>query len=274
VVFTDPPFVAGGAALCATWLVGGDVIADCHSGAFNDPRWERFATLHRQVLRRCSGLIFHTDEMHEVVMASLEPNPPWAVVVSLFSMVDKNAQRGGASAGRVRATIVVPASHSFDEPIQAILKGAALCPEVEFVITGKAPGSASACAPPNVHFTGWLSEVRYCEEIAACTAMLCLTTRQSTMQNGLVEGLEYSKPVIVSATDTLLRWANDVPGVLPVADHEPATIARAVTTIVERAAEWSDRAAEGFVAASHRFDLELDQLRRHMMPSRGESSTR
>jgi glycosyltransferase involved in cell wall biosynthesis len=227
------------------------------------------------MLRRCAGLIFHTQEMYELAREAVGVGPRWACVVAMFSMRTgrvNSPEDEVVRTGRVNhpenevavPAIVVPASYASDEPIHEILRAAALCPGIAFVFTGKAPPSVVAAAPANVVLTGWLSEAEYSKCVASCAAVLCLTTRSATMQNGLVEALEHGRPAIVSGTDTLRRLAEEIPGIMAIADHAPDTVARAVVTLTSDVQGWRARAASGFSVAAQRFERELADLRDHM----------
>jgi glycosyltransferase involved in cell wall biosynthesis len=52
--------------------------------------------------------------------------------------------------------------------------------------------------PANVHFTGYLPNETYYALLANSQAVLCLTTRDHTMQRGACEALSLGKPIITS----------------------------------------------------------------------------
>jgi glycosyltransferase involved in cell wall biosynthesis len=110
-----------------------------------------------------------------------------------------------------------------------------------------------------VRLTGWLSEQAYHDMIARASAVLCLTTREATMQNGIIEALEHRRPVVTSDTRALTEWAREVPGIVTVG-HDPKALAAAIRSVVEDEATWLRRAEHGQQAAIRRARAELRQL--------------
>jgi hypothetical protein len=62
-----------------------------------------------------------------------------------------------------------------------------------------------AAKPPNVRLTGFLSEGDYVGLLLASDAVMCLTTRDNTMQRGAYEAVYLGRPVITSNFDLLRR---------------------------------------------------------------------
>jgi glycosyltransferase involved in cell wall biosynthesis len=82
-----------------------------------------------------------------------------------------------------------------------VLEAAAGLPEVQFYVTGRkeaAPAGLLARAPSNVHFTGFLPDASYYALLGGSHAVMCLTTRDHTMQRGACEALSLGKPIITS----------------------------------------------------------------------------
>ena len=73
VIFTNPPFVLGALLLAIRSLMHFSLWADCHSGAFNDPRWSRFARGNAAILKRCDGVIFHNSAQASEIPRALSP---------------------------------------------------------------------------------------------------------------------------------------------------------------------------------------------------------
>jgi glycosyltransferase involved in cell wall biosynthesis len=103
--------------------------------------------------------------------------------------------------------VTVVNSWSRDEPIGAILSAAQSLPEVWFNVTGPRAGAKrlTASTPPNVRFTGLLSQASYNGLLASSDAVLCLTTHDNTMQNGACEALTLGTPVVTSDWPILRR---------------------------------------------------------------------
>ena len=60
--------------------------------------------------------------------------------------------------------------------------------------------------PQNVTFTGYLPDEEYYGLMNTCQAVMCLTTRNHTMQRGACEALSMGKPIITSAWPLLLDY--------------------------------------------------------------------
>ncbi len=254
VLFTNPPFLAGLACLVGARLVDAECWADCHSGAYNDPRWTRFASANGAVIRRCHGVVFHNKSL----AAEQNDMTRHSVVLSIYAMTDRAAVADAIE--RPRPLVVAACSYAFDEPVELILATAERLPQIDFALTGNAPAVLRQKAPGNVQFTGWLSEPAYHDVIVGASAVICLTTREATMQNGIIEALEHRRPVITSNTRTLRDWAQAVPGVLTV-EHDPEALTVAIRTIVDNRHSWLRRAEQGQRVAIRRAQAELRQLR-------------
>lgn len=267
VFFTNPPFVSGVACLLAAKVVDAKCWADCHSGAYNDPRWERFRAVNQRVLARCTGVIFHNDRLARQHGSMVRRH----VVVSIYAMVDRRTpgseKRREAGA---RPLVAVICSYGFDEPIGELLEAARMLPQADLAFTGKAPVGLLSDMPSNVRLTGWLSDARYHELLSGAAAVVCMTTREATMQNGLIEALEHARPVLTSNTAALREWARNVPGVLTV-DNDAAAIAGRLEAIIDRQSCWDRRAADGSKAAAIRADAELRRLRQTIVAAKSGS---
>jgi glycosyltransferase involved in cell wall biosynthesis len=209
------------------------------------------------VIRRCHGAVFHNASL----AAEQNAMTRRSAVLSIYSMTDRAAIGDAAAAGeRPRPLVVAACSYAFDEPVDLILATAARLPQIDFALTGPAPAAVRRDAPENVHFTGWLADSDYHDTIVRASAVICLTTRDATMQNGIIEALEHRRPVITSNTQTLRDWAQDVPGVLTV-EHDPAALAVSIRAVVDDRRRWLNDAEQGQRVAIRRASAELCQLR-------------
>ncbi len=195
---------------------------------------------------------------HNAVLASEQGGESRnSVVLTIHAMTNRAATEDDSCASdQSRPLVVAVCSYGFDEPIDLILEASALVPQIDVVMTGRPPAGLSLKAPSNVQFTGWLSEQDYNDAIAKASAIICLTTREATMQNGLVEALEHRRPVITSNTRALREWAKDVPGIVTI-DHTPNELAATITTIAGDREGWRRRATEGQQVALSRAQMEL-----------------
>lgn len=236
VLFTNPPFVAGAVLLLAATPLRFSVWADSHSGAFNDPRWMRFSRLNDWIMRRCAGVIVTNEPLARRVRAS--GSRP--LIVNYPSTHPKQRSATGSY-------LVATLGFQFDEPVDALLKAAGLSPEVRLIMTGAAPADLAKRAPPNCVVTGWLSRADYERTLAEARGVICLTTREDTMQTGAYEALQYGLPMVLSGTGALREFFSD--GVIFVDDHESETLARAVTQL------WRDHEQLSIDALRARSDL-------------------
>jgi glycosyltransferase involved in cell wall biosynthesis len=90
--------------------------------------------------------------------------------------------------------------------LEEILTAAREMPEIDFFITGnkkRARLEVLALASANTHFTDFLPQRSYYGLLGAADAVMCLTTRDNTMQRGACEALSLGKPIITSDTQLL-----------------------------------------------------------------------
>lgn len=217
VVFTNPPVVAGLAVLPLRRLLRLKVWSDSHSGVFNDPKWSRFSRVNAWLTRRCAGVIVTNRVLADRVRN--EGGRP--VIVTLTSSNPRSTQ------GAETATLVAPTTYSFDEPVMELLEAARIAPEVHVTLTGTPPEAVRAAAPPNCHFPGWLSEEEYEALISSSRGVLCLTTRELTLQMAGFEAVEWGVPVLVSGTETLCTWFRHG-GAVIARSHDPAELSTAL----------------------------------------------
>jgi hypothetical protein len=231
IVFTNPPAIAGLALILIARLAGARVWADTHSGAFNDPRWVRFARVNSWVMRRCAGVIV-TNEPLAAEVRSVGGRP---LLLNLVSAGPATRARGEAK------TLLAPLSYSFDEPVRELLAAIAKVPRAHVTLTGRAPGWVVDAAPPNCTVTGWLATEDYERLLSQSAGVICLTNRDLTMQMGAFEALEYGLPILATGTGALRDYL-DQGGVVFVEDHDPATLVDALRSFWRQRARLMDEA--------------------------------
>lgn len=101
----------------------------------------------------------------------------------------------------VAQRVLMPASWFSDEPWQDVLGAAHLLPDVQFVLTGRAPEGLNP--PPNVQLTGYVSDAGYAELVATSSLVLALTTREDTMQRAAYEAVAAGRPIVASGSQAL-----------------------------------------------------------------------
>lgn len=95
-----------------------------------------------------------------------------------------------------------------DEPVAEVVAAARALPDVDIYITGRKAAATIPLdeTPSNVHFTDFLPGERYHSLLASVAAVICLTTRDNTMQLGASEALWLGRPVITSDWPLLRRY--------------------------------------------------------------------
>jgi glycosyltransferase involved in cell wall biosynthesis len=217
-VQSPPSFATWTAALYAT-LARAALVIDVHSDAFERDIWTRPSWLNRLVFRRAAVTIVTARHWAELVQsmggrAVVVPAVPTTLEV-------------GEPPALGDFAIVFVATWATDEPLLAVFEAARLCPDAAFYVTGRPqPERYDLNAiPGNVHLTGFLSEAAYNGLLNHANAVMCLTTRDHTMQNGAAEALYLGTPVITSNWQVLREFFSR--GTIHV-DNSPESIADAV----------------------------------------------
>jgi glycosyltransferase involved in cell wall biosynthesis len=249
VLFTNPPFVAGLVLVLPARILGFRLWSDAHSGAFNDPRWTRFTKANDWVMRRCAGVIVTNERLARLV--SEKGSRP---LILNYPATDFRS--------RIRTDdprLVATLGFQFDEPVGDLLEAARRTPNVRLVLTGPAPESVRAKRPPNCTIPGWLARADYERTLAEARGVVCLTTREDTMQMGAYEALQYALPMVLSGTQALRSFFRR--GVIFVDDHDPATLAAALARLWDEHERLSEEALRGREEALERCAREVEALR-------------
>ncbi len=203
VVFVQsPPSLAVLSVFLYCKMTGAKYLVDAHSTAMLMRIWTRPRWLHRMLLR--GAITTMVTNEHFAGMIQAEGG-------HAFVLRDVPTQFGRPSGYPLQGTfkIVVINTFSDDEPLEAILASARDLPEIDFYVTGNrqhARADILAQAPGNVHFTGFLPDAAYYALLAAADGVMCLTTREHTMQRGACEALSLGKPIITSDTQLLRSY--------------------------------------------------------------------
>jgi glycosyltransferase involved in cell wall biosynthesis len=99
-----------------------------------------------------------------------------------------------------RFNLAVVNTWSPDEPLDELFRAADAVPEATFHVTGSTDGREQIVrrAPANVRFAGFLADGDYYRLLQAADAVVCLTTRDHTMQRGACEALSLARPIVTS----------------------------------------------------------------------------
>lgn len=173
---------------------GAQYVVDAHSAAFQHWFWMRPRWLWR-LLARDAALTMVTNEHFEKMIRDAGGDA--LVVHDIPTTFEWNAAYPLGST----FNLAVVNTYAPDEPLSEILRAAESVPEIHFHITGKcknAPREIMAQLPPNVQLTDFLPDATYYGLLARADAVMCLSTRDHTMQRGACEALSLGKPIITS----------------------------------------------------------------------------
>jgi glycosyltransferase involved in cell wall biosynthesis len=216
---------------------------DAHTAAFLHPRWQRLQWLQRALSRRAATTIVTNDHLaRELITAGAH--------VTIVRDVPVRFPTGGRFTTAASFAVAVVCSFNDDEPIEQIVRAAAMLPDVTFYVTGNPKRAAQRLGrvlPDNFCLTGFIPDADYGSLIQEADVVLTLTTRDHTMLRGAYEAIYQGTPVIVS--DWPLLQAAFARGAIHV-DNSADAIAAAVRS-VQRDPE--------------RFRTEADELRREKL---------
>ncbi|HEY7525937.1 MAG TPA: glycosyltransferase [Candidatus Limnocylindria bacterium] len=190
-VQSPPSFATWTAALYAA-MARAALVIDAHSDAFERGIWTRPRWLNAAVARRAAVTIVTGPHWAEVIAgmggrAAIVPAVPTPLTV-------------GEPPPMSGFNVAVVTTWAADEPMEAIFAAARACPAATFHVTGRprAIERYGPDLPANVRLTGFLDEPAYNGLLARADAVMCLTTRDHTMQNGAAEALYLGTPIITS----------------------------------------------------------------------------
>jgi len=175
-------------------LTNGRYIVDAHSDALQSSYWTRPQWLYRFLARQAITTIV-TNEHFEHMISD------WGGHAFVLRDVPTTFPVGDRYPLNGKFNLVVVNTFAADEPLHEVLAAAAELEEVEFHITGKKSRAGQhlpRLIPENVHFTDYLPDETYYALLDASQAVMCLTTRDHTMQRGACEALSLGKPIITS----------------------------------------------------------------------------
>jgi glycosyltransferase involved in cell wall biosynthesis len=174
-------------------LTGSVYIIDAHTKALLHPYFTRPLWLHRFLARKALATLVTGKYLQKMVQdwggrAIVLKDPITTYPAAAYSL------NGSFN-------VVVVNTFKSDEPLHLALEAASGLEGIEFYVTGKksnADPQLLAQAPANVHFTDFLPDEQYYGLLSAGHAVMCLTSRDHTLQCGACEALSLEKPVITS----------------------------------------------------------------------------
>jgi glycosyltransferase involved in cell wall biosynthesis len=188
-----------------TWLHGGAVIQDFHSGALSHRRWRPFRCLYRRMTRRAPFTLVHNREDARRLAA-------WGAATALLLTLPDAPDRTltvRAFSGRPRFLFVC--TFAEDEPVHQALGAFSECPEVDFWVSGnyRKAGLTPADVPSNVRLLGFVDYRVYAEAMASSSAVITLSKRPHIMQMAVEEAITMGLPVLTNESPTLEEALGD-----------------------------------------------------------------
>lgn len=194
VIVQSPPSFAVFFVYLYCAMTGGKYIVDAHSAAFSRV-WIRPLWLTKHLARKAMTTIVTNQYFHQMIQSWGANSFVLHDIPTIFPRsLDPYSVIG-------EFNVVVINTFSPDEPLKEILSAAALVPDVQFYITGRirnAPVGVIERATSNVIFTDFLPNDTYYSLLNSVQAVMCLTTRDHTMQRGACEALWMGKPIVTS----------------------------------------------------------------------------
>lgn len=184
-------------------LVGnGRFIVDAHSDAFQSPYWTRPRWLYRFLARQAVTTIVTNEHFQQMIH-------DWGGHAFVLRDIPTIFPKSGSYPMNGKFSVTVVNTFADDEPLPEVLAAAVELKDVDFYVTGKksrAGQNLPGELPENVHFTDFLPAESYYALLGGSQAVMCLTTRNHTMQRGACEALALGKPIITSDWPLLQQY--------------------------------------------------------------------
>ena len=223
VLVQSPPSFAAWTAWLYAVATRSALVIDPHSDAFERAIWTRPRWLNAIVARRSATVIVTNSHWADLVRS-------WGANATVVPAIPTTFEIGPPPPLAPGFNVAVVNTWAPDEPLAAVAAAAALVPEATFHVTGRDDLAAGlGTHPSNVRFTGFLAEPTYHGLLASSQAVVCLTTRNHTMQNGACEALSHGTPVITSNWPVLRAFFSS--GAVHV-DPSPEAIAAGVRRVM------------------------------------------
>jgi hypothetical protein len=195
-IATNPPVFPGLMAWAYARIAGVPFALDSHPtsfGAKDHVTSRRLLAVHRWLAKRAAAVMVTTSDWSDLLaswgatgVVVHEAPPPWTVPPLV-----------GDSRGRVLFVGVFGG----DEPVECVVRAAALRPDLEVRITGdlrRCPPKLRSVAPPNVTFVGYLGGVEYRQEVAEADVVVALTTEPTSIVRAGYEAVYARRPLVIT----------------------------------------------------------------------------
>ena len=248
----NPPGLAVLFVFLYCMLTGGRYIVDAHSAALLLPVWTRPRWLWAGLARKALATIVTNEHFAQAIQN-------WGARALVVRDIPTTFPEDGTYPLNGDFNVTVVNTFSSDEPLEQVLDAARDLDDVHFYITGRVNRGDPRLlenAPRNVTFTDFLSTEQYYALLRGGHAVMCLTTRDNTMQRGACEALSLAKPIITSQWPLLKEYFHQ--GTVHV-DNTSAGIRRGVREIsshyeeyltgiralqIRQRAEWKEKLEE------------------------------
>jgi glycosyltransferase involved in cell wall biosynthesis len=179
-------------------------IVDAHSAAMLLPIWTRPRWFWGRLARRALVTIVTSEHFAETLRS-------WGAHALVIRDIPTTFPEEGAYPLDGDFNVTVVNTFSTDEPLEQMLAAAQEVEGVQFYVTGRVSRANPKFlerAPRNVIFTDFLSTEQYYALLRGSQAVMCLTTRDNTMQRGACEALSLGRPIITSNWPLLRGYFN------------------------------------------------------------------
>lgn len=190
------------ALYCA--LTRSSFVVDAHSAAMLLPVWTKPRWFWAGLARRALVTIVTNEHFAERLRS-------WGARALVIRDIPTTFPEGGSYPLNGDFHVTVVNTFSTDEPLEQVLQAAQDVEGVHFYVTGRvsrANPKLLEIAPRNVTFTDFLSTEQYYALLRGSHAVMCLTTRDNTMQRGACEALSLARPIITSNWPLLRGYFN------------------------------------------------------------------
>lgn len=198
----NPPGLAVLFVFLYCLLTGSRYIVDAHSAALQLPVWTKPRWLWAGLARRALVTIVTNEHFAQTIRS-------WGARALVIRDIPTTFPEGGTYPLNGDFNVTVVNTFATDEPLEQVLEAARDLNDVHFYITGRVSRGDPRLledAPRNVTFTDFLSTEQYYALLRGGHAVMCLTTRDNTMQRGACEALSLGKPIITSQWPLLREY--------------------------------------------------------------------
>jgi glycosyltransferase involved in cell wall biosynthesis len=225
IIVQSPPSFASWVAAFHARATGALLVIDAHSDAFERWIWTSPRWITAFVARTALATIVTNRHWAERVRS-------WGGVAKVVSSIPTTFPPGVPPELGPGTHVAVVNTWAPDEPLDAVLAAAPMVPDATFHVTGRDDRVANLPGPipANVRFTGFLPEDRYHGLLRTADVVVCLTTRNHTMQNGASEALSHGTPIVTSDWQVLREYF--AKGTAHV-DNSPSGIAAGIRSVLD-----------------------------------------